>query len=75
MPGDDPIFDQNRARVLAAGEPLLTAAQASLEARDDLTLEQILDLTIAIAKVHGDAAYVQPIFQAALDGLRPAANR
>jgi AcrR family transcriptional regulator len=75
VPGDDPVFDQNRARVFAAGEPLLAAAQRSLEARDDLTLEQILDLTIAIAKVHGDAAYVEPILKAALDGLRPSGSR
>jgi AcrR family transcriptional regulator len=69
--GDDPIFDRNRTRVLAAGEPLLAAAQATHEIRDDLTLEQILDLTIAIAKVGGDARYVEPILQVALDGLHP----
>ncbi len=71
--GDDPVFESNRARVLAAGEPLLAAAQATHEIRDDLTLEQILDLTIAVAKVGGDARYVEPILQAALDGLRPTA--
>lgn len=69
--GDDPVFDRNRARVLAAGEPLLIAAQASLEIRDDLALDQILDLTIAVAKVAGDAGYVEPILQSVLDGLRP----
>jgi AcrR family transcriptional regulator len=74
IPGDDPVFDRNRARVFAAGEPLLAAAQLAAEVRDDLTLEQILDLTIAIAKVHGDAAYVEPILEAALDGLRPTAG-
>ena len=68
--GDDPVFDRNRARVLACGEPLLAAAQAAHEIRDDLALEQILDLTIAVAKVSGDARYVEPILQAALDGLR-----
>jgi hypothetical protein len=61
--------------VFAAGEPLPAAAQRSAEARDDLTLEQIPDLTIAIAKVHGDAAHVEPILEAALDGLRPIASR
>ena len=34
---------------------------------------QVLDLTIAVAKVGGDADYVEPILQAALDGLSPAA--
>ncbi len=68
--GDDPVFEDNRTRVLAAGEPLLIAAQRSGEVRDDLTLEQILDLTIAVGKLHGDARYVEPILQVALDGLR-----
>jgi AcrR family transcriptional regulator len=67
---DEPVFGQNRARVLAAGEPLLAAAQSAGEVRHDLTLEQILDLVIAVAKVHGDWSYVEPILQAALAGLR-----
>jgi AcrR family transcriptional regulator len=69
--GSDPVFDENRARVLAAGEPLLTAAQRAGEIRADVSLEQVLDLTIAIAKLHGDADYVEPILKTALDGLRP----
>lgn len=68
--GDDPVFDRNRSRVLASGEPLLAAAQRAGEIRDDLTLEQILDLTIAVAKLNGDAGYVEPILGAALDGIR-----
>jgi AcrR family transcriptional regulator len=69
--GDDPVFNQNRDRVLAAGRPLLAAAQANGEVREDLSLEQILDMALAIGRIHGDAAYVEPIVQAALDGLRP----
>jgi AcrR family transcriptional regulator len=69
--GDDPVFDRNRARVLAAGGSLLAAAQAAHEIRDDLALEQILDLTIAVGKISADAGYVEPILRAALDGLRP----
>jgi AcrR family transcriptional regulator len=68
---DDPVFDTNRDRVLAAGAPLLAAAQAAGEIRDDLTLEQVLDLTIAIGRVDGPPEYVEPILAAALDGLRP----
>src|SRR3954462_6749092 len=34
----NPVFDSSRARVLAAGQPLLDAAQQSGEVRDDLTL-------------------------------------
>jgi hypothetical protein len=65
-------FGEGRPRVLAAGRPLLTAARRSHEIRDDLTLEQILDLVVAIAKIQQDPGYLDPILQAALDGLRPA---
>jgi AcrR family transcriptional regulator len=66
----NPVFNENRARVLAAGRPLLAAAHRSGEVREDLALEQILDMVIAIARIQGDAAYVEPILTAALDGLR-----
>jgi AcrR family transcriptional regulator len=69
-----PFLNEGRSRVLAAGRPLLLAAQASHEVRDELTLEQILDMIIAIAKIDGDAAYLQPILQTALNGLRPSNN-
>lgn len=70
----DPLFDNNRARVIAAGRPLLAAAQRAHEIRDDLALEQVLDMVIAIATIHGDTRYLEPILQAALDGLRPPAD-
>jgi len=70
----DPIFGGNRARVMAAGRPLLAAAQRARQIRDDLTLEQVLDMVIAIATIHGDSRYLEPILQTALDGLRPAAD-
>jgi AcrR family transcriptional regulator len=69
--GANPIFNRSRDRVLAAGRPLLAAAQHSHEVRDDLSLEQILDLIIAIASINGDPSYSGPILQTALDGLRP----
>src|SRR5262249_31359570 len=65
----NPLFDTSLVRVLAAGRPLLDAAQRAHEVRYDLTLEQILDLVIAIAAIHGDACYLEPILQTALDGL------
>jgi len=68
---DDPVFDDNRARVIAAGRPLLAAAQRAHEVRDDLALEQILDMIHAIATIHGDTDYVKSILRIALDGLRP----
>lgn len=67
----DPVFGDSRARVLAAGWPLLVAAQHAREVRDDLTLEQVLDLVIAVARIPGDARYVEAILRTALDGLRP----
>jgi AcrR family transcriptional regulator len=69
-----PFFSDNRVRVIAAGRPLLIAAQRSHEIRDDVTLEQILDMIIAIASIHGDPGYLEPILQTALDGLRPPTN-
>ncbi len=68
--GDSPVFGQGRPRVLAAGAPLLAAAQDAHEIRDDLTLEQILDMVVAVAKIHGDADHVEPILRAVFDGLR-----
>ena len=68
---NDPVFDDNRARVIAAGRPLLSAAQRTGEVRDDLTLEQIIDMIHAIATIHGDSGYVESILRTALEGLRP----
>jgi AcrR family transcriptional regulator len=68
----NPIFGESRVQVLTAGRPLLAAAQRAHEVRDNLTLEQILDMIVAIATIHGDTCYIEPILQAALDGLRPS---
>ena len=65
----NPVFGESRLRVLAAGRPLFDAAQQAGEVRDDLTLEQILDMVVAIATIHGDPRYLDPILQTALDGL------
>jgi len=70
----NPVFGESRARVFAAGRPLLVAAQHTHEVRDDLTLEQILDMVVAIATIHGDTRYLEPILQTALDGLRPSTD-
>ncbi len=69
--GSNPMFNENRARVLAAGRPLLVAAQRTHEVRDDLTIEQVLDMVAAVAAIPGDARYLEPILRSALDGLRP----
>lgn len=67
----NPVFDGSRARVLAAGRPLLAAAQQSGEIREELTLEQVLDLVIAVSAIRGEPDYLEPILRAALDGIRP----
>lgn len=67
----NPVFSDNRSRVLAAGEPLLAAAQRAQQVRADLEIEQVLDMIIAIARIHGDTGYIAPILQTVLDGLRP----
>ncbi len=72
---DNPVLGAGRPRVVAAGQPLLLAAQRSHEVRPDLTLDQILDMVVAIAKIQGDPSYLEPILDAALDGLRPAHDR
>jgi AcrR family transcriptional regulator len=72
---DDPVFGTGLARVLDASRPLLLAAQESGEVRDDLSLEQVLELVVAVAKIPGDDDHRAPILQAALDALGPVANR
>jgi AcrR family transcriptional regulator len=72
--GSNPVFSQSRERVLAAGRPLLAAAQRSHEVRGDLTLEQVLDMVVAVASIHGDPSYLEPILRTVLDGLRPPAR-
>ena len=69
--GSEPFLNEGRSRVLAAGQPLLLAAQRTGEVRGDLTLEQVLDMVIAMAKIEGDSDYLEPILQTTLDGLRP----
>ena len=64
----DPVF-QTRGRMLAAGQPLLSAAQDAREITGDLDLDQILDLVMAIAKIPATPEYRQPILDAALTGL------
>lgn len=66
---DDPIFGGSRERVLDAGRPLLAAAQQAGEVRDDLTIEQAIDLVLAVVTISREDPYVAPILQTALDGL------
>lgn len=71
---ENPVFDTSRDRVLAAGRPLLLAAQQSGEIQAGLTLEQLLDMVIALSAIRGDADYREPLLQAALEGIRRPAD-
>ena len=60
--------------MLAAGRPLLAAAQDAHQVASDPDLDQILDLVVAIAKIPGTQEYRQPILDAALAGLHRRGN-
>lgn len=66
----DPVFASSRQRVIAAGEPLLAAAQRAGHIRDDVTLVQALDLVLAVVRLERDRGQVEAILRVALDGLR-----
>jgi len=70
----DPVFETGRERVLVAGAPLLAAAQEAGEVSAAISLEQILDLIVAIAKIPCDPTYREPILEMALAGLHPSAR-
>ncbi len=70
----DPVFGTSRARVTAAGVPLLAAAQLAGEIRPEITLDQIHDMIHAVATIRGDAAYLDPILDSVLSGLRMPAR-
>jgi AcrR family transcriptional regulator len=65
----NPVFD-SRGRMLAAGQPLLAAAQDANQIDSDLDLGQILDLVMAIAKITGTEQHRRPLLDAALMGLQ-----
>jgi AcrR family transcriptional regulator len=65
----DAVFGTSRDRVIAAGAPLLSAAQEAREVNPTISLDQILDLVVAIAKIPGEPGYREPILDAALAGL------
>jgi AcrR family transcriptional regulator len=66
----NPVFDSSRDRVLAAGRLLFEAARAQGAVHDELTLEQMLDLLVAIATISDDLERLEPLWRAALRGFR-----
>lgn len=67
---DAPVFGAGYTRVVETGRGLLEAARSAGAVRTPMTIEQILDMVGAIAKIPGDDAYRAPILDAALDALR-----
>jgi two-component system, OmpR family, alkaline phosphatase synthesis response regulator PhoP len=67
----DPVFSESRARVLAAASVAPRHCTTTHEVRDDITLEQILDMIVAIATIYGDTRYVEPIHPTSLDDRAP----
>jgi AcrR family transcriptional regulator len=65
-----PFLDQNANRVLATARPLLAAAQHSQEVRDDLAIEQVMQMVLALATISGSSDYLTPMLQTLLDGLK-----
>lgn len=63
------VLNQSRARVIAAGEPLLAAAQRTGEIRDDVALGEILDGVVAASQVPSDPASSGSVVQILFDGL------
>lgn len=71
---DDPRLGGGRQRVLTAGRRLLVEAQAVGDIRSDVTLEQTLDLVLAVVGLDRPPADLHVLLGVALDGLR-APNR
>jgi len=65
-----PFLSRNANRVLATARPLLAAAQHSQEVREDLTIEQVMQMVLALAAIPGDGDYLAPMLQTLLDGLK-----
>ena len=68
---DAPLFQTSRASLYAAGEPLLKRAQQAGAVRPDVTIADVIQMVVGIAKLPaGNSAQVEHILRIALDGLR-----
>ncbi|SEQ95459.1 transcriptional regulator, TetR family [Lentzea xinjiangensis] len=68
--GDSPVLRESRSRVIAAAQPLFTAAADSGEVRDDVSLGQVLDAVVALERVRDDPASGTSMIDVLFDGLR-----
>jgi AcrR family transcriptional regulator len=68
---DAPLFQNCRASLFAAGEPLLKRAQEAGVVRPDVEFSDLMHLVIGIGKIPtSDPAHTEHILRIALDGLR-----
>jgi AcrR family transcriptional regulator len=71
LAADAPLFQSCRTTLYAAGEPLLTHAQEAGVVRPDVSIGDIIQLVVGIAKLPtGDPGQVEHLLRIALDGLR-----
>ncbi|MBP2477747.1 AcrR family transcriptional regulator [Crossiella equi] len=68
--GDSPVLNESRTRVIDAGQPLLTAAKAAGEVREDVSLGRILDSIVALERVRSDPGSPKSMVEVLFDGLR-----
>jgi len=65
------LFQVCRASLFDAGEPLLTRAQEAGVVRPDVTIAEVIQMVIGIAKIpSSDPEQTEHIIRVALDGLR-----
>jgi AcrR family transcriptional regulator len=68
---DAPLFQNCRASLYAAGEPLLQRAQEAGVVRSDVEFPQVMQMVMGITKVPAsDPGQTEHILRIALDGLR-----
>jgi AcrR family transcriptional regulator len=68
---DAPLFTSCRALLFAAGEPLLKRAQDSGAVRPDVSIGDVIQMVVGIAKIPtSEAGQAEHIVRVALDGLR-----
>lgn len=68
---DAPLFQNCRASLYAAGEPLLERAQEAGAVRSDVEFSQVMQMVMGITKVPAtDPSQTAHILRIALDGLR-----
>jgi AcrR family transcriptional regulator len=72
---DAPLFQVCRASLFEAGEPLLRRAQEAGAVRPDVTIAEVIQMVVGIAKIPAsDPAQTEHILRIALDGLRYRAD-